>query len=493
MRGRPVRLECEACARRENRASLVEPLKAILRRVATETEWRGQRDTTRSRFLRVIAVSVLLHVPLTPIIALLGLAGLLAKPPSEEPPPADPITAIPVDLIADDRPSSTTPPPSEAPPPEPTATKPVEKDPFDELDDTDDPPPEPTPKPRPEAGAASLDAGPVDAGPSIGDPVALAGVAGKVVDANANVRLMVFTDRIRNHPLGSRIGTLLGAVDQWKDFFGPTGLDPIKDVDRILIAGPQLRKSSEVVAVLRVNVANDKLRAAVDALVKRDGQWLDAGVPAARMQADRAERVIVLPAPQIVVVAPPSAEKHALSLGPGLKFPNPKGNEAMTTFVVTPWRAFVGIPFEIPKSIKWVRMKITATSDGGAVAEIVAEDESAESASKHAEELASGIDKVTHPKVFGFQVVALLEPVKFNAVGSEIHGTVVATPKQLSRLLEAVATYAKQLAEEAERKAAAKAAQADGGVNDGGRKDASAGKTDAGASGTDAGASPNDG
>lgn len=486
LRGRPARLECEPRARREIPGSPVEPVKAILQRVAIGPEWRGQRDTTQSRFFRVLAVSVLIHAPLTPVIGLLGLMGLLAGKPGDEPPPADPITAIPIDLVADERPS--TPPPAETakPEPQPEPTNPAPDDPFAEIKDDDDPPPEPVAKPKPRPDAGAPDAGPADAGTSIGDPVAMAGGAGKIVDANANVRLIVFNDRIRNHPLGARIGTLLGGAEQWKDFFGPTGLDPIKDVDRILIAGPQLRKSADVVAVLRVNVPNDKLRAAVDALVQRDAQggWLDAGVPAARLQADRAERLLVLPAPQILVMAPPSAEKHALSLGSGLKFPNPKGNEALTTFVVTPWRAFVGIPFEIPKSIKWVRMKITPTSDGGAVADLVAEDESPESAAKHAEELAAAIDKVTHPKVLGFQVVALLEPISLKPVGSEIHGSVVATPKQLARLLEAVSAYAKELAEEAARKAAAKAAK------DGGAPGADSGASDGERPAKDGGARP---
>lgn len=447
-------------------------MKAILQRVASRTEWRGQRDTTRGRLYRLLALSALLHAPFTPIMALLGLVGLLLNKPGEEPPPADPINAIPVDLVADDRPKEPAPAPTEEPA-EPAGEKP-ERDPFDDLEKDDGEPREPVAR---DAGAPRPDAGPADAGPSIGDPVAMAGVAGKVVDSNANVRVLIFADRMRNHPLGVRVGTLLGAAAQWQDFFGPTGLDPIKDVDRILIAGPQLRNSSEVVAVVRVNVPHDRLHKAVDALVQRDGQgsWLDAGVPAARTQADRAERLLVLPAPQILVVAPPSAEKHALSLGANLKFPNPKGNEALTTYVVTPWRAFVGIPFEIPKSLKWVRMKIVATSDGGATAELVAEDESAESAAKHAEELTASINKVTQLKLPSVSIgglslggsVSLLEPVTFKAVGKEIHGTVVATPKQLGRLLEAVAGYAKQLQEEAEKKRAAKAAAADAGTGAG--------------------------
>jgi len=445
--------------------------------VVSQTEWRGQRDTTRGRLYRLLALSALLHAPFTPIVALLGLVGLLLKKPAEEPPAADPVAAIPIDLVPDERPA--TPPPTPTEPEEPAPEK-SSDDPFKDLQKDDDG--EPREPSRKDAGTPSRDAGPVDAGPAIGDPVAMAGVAGKVVDANANVRILIFADRVRNHPLGTRLGTLLSAAPQWSDFFGPTGLDPIKDVDRILIAGPQLRSSAEVVAVLRVNVSHDRLHKAIDALVQRDDQggWLDAGVPAARLHADRAERLMVLPAQQILVVAPPSAEKHALSLGSNLKFPNPKGNEALTTFVITPWRAFVGIPFEIPKSIKWVRMKVVTTSDGGATAELVAEDESAESATAHAEELTKSVNKVTQLSLPSLSIgglslggsVSLLEPVTFKPVGKEIHATVVATPKQLARLLEAVSAYAQELAAAAEKKRAAKAA--DAGAKDAASSDASA-------------------
>jgi hypothetical protein len=456
--------------------------------VENATQWRGSPDTSRRRLARLLALSLVLHAPLlTPIAALAGLFGLLQRAPTEEAPPADPITAIPVDLVSDERPSATSEPaPAQAEKPAAPAD-----DPFADLDRAgDDSAPaidEPTPvvnKPVKDAGA--------DSG-AIGDPVAMAGSAGKVVDANANVRLLIFADRIRNHQLGQRIGALLGAAQQWRDFFGPTGLDPIQDVDRILIAGPQLRDSSEVVAVLRVNVSDDRLKQAVSALVRRSdgGEWLDGGVPVAKAKADRAERVFVLPAPHILVVAPPSAQAHALSLGPGLKFPSPQGSEALTTYVVSPWRAFTGIPFQVPKSIQWVRMKIVPSSDGGATAELVAEDESAESAKKDAEALDLALKTVTQHDLgdkgvlgklaswaIGSNKIKLVESVSFTASGKEIHGTVVATNGQLGALLEAISNYAKELQEQAEKNA--KAAAADGGADGATSKpDAWASKPDA--------------
>jgi hypothetical protein len=464
---------------------------AIVKNVDSSLSWRGQRDTERSRFWRMLAFSIAVHAPLTPAAALLGLLGLLAQTPTADAgPPAPPITAIPVDLLTGDgfgpvgqeKENGET----AASAQEGADKASAEKDPFDELDEEDDAalsiPDGPDKKPGDEGDAEDAEDKPPKAGTSVGDPVAMAGSAAKVADANANVRLLIFNDRIRAHPLGKRIGTLLGAAEQWKDFFGPGGLDPVTDVDRVLIAGPQLKDSSQVVAVLKVSADPARVRAAVDALVARDqsGGWMDAGVPAARAKADRAERVFVLPKPGIVVVTPPSAAAHAIKVGKSLKFPNPKGKEALTAYVVTPWRAFVGLPFEVPKSIKWVRMKIVATSDGGAYAELVAEDESEATAAQSAKLLTDRLNTVTRIDltkkggVFGKAArfllgdeVKLVEPVAFSAKGKEIHGKVVATPKQLGSLLEAISGYAEQLADDAKKKAAAAAADA-GAVSDAG-------------------------
>ena len=442
----------------------------------------------------MLAFSLLAHVPLTPAAALLGLIGLLAEAPSEDPGPAPPpITAIPVDLLTDDAfgPVGVEDGKGE----EAVGAKPGEesaaddKDPFDELDDDDDDDTALSVPDKPEEKGSDDDDGadekpkPPKNGTSVGDPVAMAGSAGKVTDANANVRLLIFNDRIRSHPLGKRIGTLLGAAEQWKDFFGPGGLDPVNDVDRVLIAGPQLKDSSGVVAVLKVSADPTRVKAAVDALVQRDpaGGWLDAGVSAARAKADRAERVFVLPRPGIVVVTPPSAADHALKVGKSLRFPRPKGKEALTTYVITPWRAFRGIPFQVPKSIKWVRMKIIPTENGGAYAELVAEDESEAAAKKNAQLLTTRLNTVTRIDlrkkggVFGKAArfllgdeVKLVEPVAFTSKGKQIHGKVVATPKQLGSLLEAISGYAEQLAKDAKKKK--QAAVADAGLDAGAPK-----------------------
>ena len=82
-----------------------------------------------------------------------------------------------------------------------------------------------------------------------------------------------------------------------------------------MIVGPELRDSSKVVAILKLNVSGPRVREAIDAIVRADtehGEWLDAGIPAATAYADRAPRIFVMPAPNMVVVVPPSAKDAAL-------------------------------------------------------------------------------------------------------------------------------------------------------------------------------------
>src|SRR5262245_63188848 len=49
------------------------------------TQWRGQADTADRRMRWLVLVSLLLHTPLTPLLALFGLFTWLSNPPDEGP------------------------------------------------------------------------------------------------------------------------------------------------------------------------------------------------------------------------------------------------------------------------------------------------------------------------------------------------------------------------------------------------------------------------
>ena len=260
------------------------------------------------------------------------------------------------------------------------------------------------------------------------------------------MQLLVHTDRVRQHPLGARVGPLLRNVYQWRDFFGPTAIDPIRDIDRMLIVGPQLRDSRDVVAILQFNLPQERIRAAVDVLVARDpdGGWLDAGVPVAKAHADRGERAFVFPSPQVLVVTPPSAQASAERLPRKFRLPAPKGDEIALAKISTPWRAFLGIQgVVIPKSISSAELRLSPRSDGGLVIDILAHDETEPLAKSDAQALTAALVAATSidlgmfgAVLFGSSRKKFIEHGSFEPDGTEIRGEIVLTRPQVETLLE---------------------------------------------------------
>ena len=418
-----------------------------------------------SRLGRFFALALVLHVPLSPLVGLLGLVSLLGTNEVEGPPPP-PLTEIPLDLFEDDddarsgkpadapeaKDPATTSTPEAALPEEPAPVVVKPKKPK-ELPDAGAPEPvdagTPDASKDSDAGAAA-DAGDAgDAGPErkpgdgIGSPVA--GIGDKrVIDPNAHVQVLVQMNRVRQHPLGGRVGPLLRNVYQWRDFFGPTSIDPVRDLDRMLIVGSQLRDSSGVVAILEFNVPQDRIKSAVDLLVSRDpqGGWLDGGVPAAQARADRGDRVFVMPAPKLLVVAPPSVLEAAKKFK---KLPRElKGDEIAIVHLDTPVNAFVGVPgVVIPKSIRSADIRLSPRADGGIIIDVLAHDETEPLARKDAEALTAALTAATSLNLglfgsvlFGSSQKKFIEKGSFEADGTDIRGEIVLSRDQVITVLE---------------------------------------------------------
>lgn len=414
--------------------------------VDRRTQWRGQPDTLRWRFVGLLGLSLALHSALTPWAAFLGLLGLLGAADPAEARDLPPITAIPIEILEEEPtpdpsegakqqagdPDATTlsEPPSEvaSEPPEPEGVEPAPEAQAEVPEDTEGAGQEPEPE-------------------AMGDPVALSGSAGKLADSNANVRIKVDTEKVRQHALGPRIGEVLGRVPQWHDFLGPAKLDPIRDIDRLLIAGPQLRDSSEVIAVLRYNVERPAMEAAIDNLVQRSsGEWLDGPTRAATARADRAERIFSFIAPNLLAIVPPSARADALKPWPkGASFPPIPGDAVLTAFVLTPHQVYIGLPFRFPETVQWIRATITPDAAGGAVARIEAEEGSEEAATSTARWLERRVRSLTAPQGLAAAAAKFLyggdkfvETVEFSAEGTRVTGTLRATASQMNIILTLV-------------------------------------------------------
>ncbi len=407
----------------------------MLGNVASGPHGRVQRDTTRRRLAGLVVIALLLHLPATPALAYFGLAQWALERPNKELAPIEEAKSIPISLVAE----AALPPPEESEAAEPPPPKPepqARPKPKPKPKAKRKPKPKPAPKPKPEAKAPKKK-GKGKRGDPIGDPVALSGVAGKVVDGNARVRVLVFNDRLRKHKLAPKLGEILANIRQWRDFFGPSGINPVNDLDRILIAGPQLRDSSKLVVVVQHHVKRDRMRDAVAALVKGppSGRWIDdAPFPAALAHADRAERIVALPDVGVAIIAPKTTQKQVLSIKPGLVFPAGRGQEIVTAYVKEPWR-YTNRLFQVPKTIKWLRLVVFEGNDGGAIVRILAEDGSPELAKKHARQLTRDVNKATELDLVLWKE-RLVRRTRFVAKGKRLEAEIIVTRGQLRSIVD---------------------------------------------------------
>jgi hypothetical protein len=146
------------------------------------------------------------------------------------------------------------------------------------------------------------------------------------------------------------------------------------------------------------------------------------------------------------VIAPPHLERQLLSTSIE-RFPEPGSDDALVVNIKTPWRALMGLPFELPKSLAWARLGVLPLADGGAHLRIEAEDADAAQADEHAYTLERAINALTNPELgalgalLGVRSLSFLDPLELEAKGRRIRGELRVKPAQLERLL----TYAEEM------------------------------------------------
>jgi hypothetical protein len=183
---------------------------------------------------------------------------------------------------------------------------------------------EPKPKPKPKPDPA--DGGVADAGTELQpaevakrEPKASdAGVAGGEAQTGAlaafapegaQIALRVHMGRVRQSPLAEDVRALLDAVPDWRLILGGSGLDPLRDLERLYLATPDLRRSNLVIAGEYVGDA-ELPRAAVANLATargREAPWSKRGgiAVAPWLNEDETQRVVALIGPHQFAITRP--------------------------------------------------------------------------------------------------------------------------------------------------------------------------------------------
>jgi hypothetical protein len=421
----------------------------------------------RRAFAIAVTVAFILHLPLLPSNLGAWLQRVLQGSATDYD-DHDASAIIPIDLdLMNDEPSPSAastappPPPSPTPPPAPTGDGTT-------IVDAGAPDAEAPKKKRPpsDAGVAGdagtsddagiSDAGAVDAGPpSVRDPIAAAGGAGKISAKDPNVQVLIAGNVIRKHQLGAAFARILVLIPEWHQFFADSPIDPIRDLNHLLITAPRFRgDTSKVVAVMDFNVPEARVKSAVDLIVNNvNGTWLDdTPVPTARANVGGGDRLFALvPGKKLLVVLPFEAKDQLEGLKKSKGFPNSRVGIAIS--MVSPARPFKGL-FALPDTLKWLRVAVTPTADGGADVALEGGDASEKDAQKHAPEITKAFDQVRVVSLV-ITTLELVDHAEFVAEGSSIKAQVHVSDTQLKRV---VGMAEMQLAGQARDRAAAAAA-----------------------------------
>ena len=143
------------------------------------------------------------------------------------------------------------------------------------------------------------DAGPAnrDAGPAVGE-----NAVGSRLPPGAQIAVRVDMTRIRASPIADDIRAFLGAIPDWQALLDGSGISPVDQLDRLLIATPDLKRSKVVLAGRFIGDARivEEAVAKLAAASGKKAPWHpEGGVQVARwLNADDTPRVIALVGPQ---------------------------------------------------------------------------------------------------------------------------------------------------------------------------------------------------
>jgi hypothetical protein len=145
-----------------------------------------------------------------------------------------------------------------------------------------------------------------------------AGVTAPRLPPGAQIALRVDLARIRKSPVAGDVRSLLGAIPDWKALLEGSGIDPIEQVDRLLIATPNLQRDKIVLAGRYVG-GEQVVRDAVQRLASARGEpalWHAEGnvQVAPWLNPDPTPRVVALVGPQHFTISRPEDLARVLAI-----------------------------------------------------------------------------------------------------------------------------------------------------------------------------------
>lgn len=136
--------------------------------------------------------------------------------------------------------------------------------------------------------------------------------------SDARVVVRIDMEAVRGSALSNDIGSLVRSYPTWRELLGSSGIDPVRDFDRVLVAAPAL-VSDQSRIFIRHHLGNARIREAVLSMAVERGQrpeWRDvSGIPVVDWPAQTdVPRVVALTGENELVVTTPDDLDGAIAI-----------------------------------------------------------------------------------------------------------------------------------------------------------------------------------
>jgi hypothetical protein len=266
------------------------------------------------------------------------------------------------------------------------------------------------------------------------------GEAGRIVEGRPNVVLLVNSAVIRAHPIGARIGPLIRATTRWDEYMKAGPVDPISDLQWVLVAGSSLRAGftddNRYLAVHDIPEPQaDSIIDAIGRAYAKGGPFKvkAANVKATLGEAEGVERVFLRPSARVLAIVHPSVALATAQVLEKVTVPAAvRPGEMMRAALERPWMTF---PM-LPRSIKSARIWMLPEPNGGARVFAEGDCEGIEEAAVAARALGESIQRA-NSLVVRLVTRGLLNDVQVKSDGRIVRMSIDASPEQMDALFNA--------------------------------------------------------
>jgi hypothetical protein len=406
-------------------------------------------DRSKKRIIAALALAVLVHLPVTPVLPVLRMVHRLSVKNRELEQPIKPVAPPEVEvqleraIQQEQRHQEQVHASAQAEPEGPSASlamTPPQSVPFNQASPPETPPDENPIESREKKEKEKL------------KDIGLEGDLAKKDDTKPGVSLGLWLSSLRDNPLGKELVRIATCDRQWRGFV-EQGIDLLNDFDGVLVVGPSLNEPGALTAAVRHSLPEERVHQVVDGLVKRsgkNGKWLEPSVATARFGKD--QRVLMPHQKDLFFMTPSKGWRTLHELKHPMKVPASEGRLA-SIVLSKPNETLKNAGLMLPKRISSLRLEVYAYPDQSGDIKLELDDVDSKAADEDVEKVSKLLsdffsDAWTLASTFASfagvesdsQGPELAPRLNLVAKDSTMSGTIRLTPRQTRRTVSLVSS-----------------------------------------------------